>query len=702
LKRIIAALKQQGKRVTGFNIMVGETFDPGPEFARSDFKYNRHPEIVKGAMEGENGAKSWVHCTSVLKGDTRRYAAYPNGIHEGLHFGTFLGNQFKELARDIDFDYIWFSNGFGFSRDSWSWTGECFDGKAFIEGAGQRVKQQIIEFWQKFMEACPGVRVETRGSNLSTGMDIAAHGSPLAEIYRFIPVAPPNSPWAALDAQFGLELVGYMSHIAEVPEEGFLYRFYTHDPWWINSPWFDRYNRQAHDIYLPLSIARLDENLDVMQPFGINFLTADDSFGNLPRRCPVEVIPHILDAWSHYPDAPGPVTWVYPFEQNHKIGYDSKRASEVLFGDWMIKSAIDAGMPLNSVISDRNFIKAAVLLAGQSVLVLPVPDKGSDVEQAVFKALAAGGDILLYGPLGNASEEMRALTGVTIGEPLEGAFKIEGNLSQDEISTGTLSDTLQHIAILSGGGLDACERAGADTRVIASNQDGSRRVYCTFNGKALSGRLAWVRGSFPCEHNVSQRLPDSLKASDAVVPGSLLRLALENFDVVVRFSRRHVNDKSPMVLYSNSGNGLYVTGYAPDTTCKMKLSLPDGAPIMLGSDCVVKDSMAEYALVRSWHTECRAFVKQKDESKISCMVKPSVYPGIDRRFYLIGLVDAEVIFRKVPGTKVNLVNIPYVDRHSDADKFLDTNVAYTELAGDRILCSHITGALMIAWGTGEV
>ncbi len=701
LQRIITTLKQIGKQVTGLNIMVGETFDPGPEFARSDFKYSRHTEIVKGAMEGENGAKSWVHCTSILKGDNRRYAAYPAGIPDGLPIGTFLGRQFQALARDVGFDYLWFSNGFGFSRDSWSWTGECFDGQTFFAGAGQRVKKQIIEFWQNFTEACPGMRIETRGSNLSTGMDIAAHGSPLAEIYQYIPVAPPNSPWAALDAQFGLELTGYMSHIAEVPEDGFLYRFYTHDPWWINSPWFDRYNRQPHDIYLPLSLARLDHNLKVMQPYGISFLTADDSFGNLPRRCPVEVIPHLLDAWSHYPDAPGPVTWVYPFAQNHQIGYDSQRASEVLFGDWLIKSAIDSGMPLNSVISDRNFIKAAERLAGRSVLVMPVPDQGSAVENAVFKVLAAGGDVLLYGPAGHASAEMRALAGITLGEPLEGEFKVAGRLSEDEITTGTLADTLQHIALLSGGGLEACAGDGAEVRIMASNPAGAKRVYYTFNNHAKSGRLAWVRGSFPCEHQVSLRLPDSHKASDHVVPGTLMRLALEDFNIVVRFSRRHVNDKSPMVLYSNSGNSMYVTGYAPDTTCKMMLSLPDGAPIMLGSDCVVQNNRAEYALVRSWHTECRVFVKQQEESKISCIVKPSVYPGIDRRFYLTGLVNADVIFRKTPGTQVKLVNIPYVDRHGDADKFLDTNVAYAELAGDRILCSQITGALMIAWGTGE-
>ena len=99
-----------------------------------------------------------------------------------------------------------------------------------------------------------------RGSNLSTAMDIAAHGCPIDVIYKNNIVGPPNSPWAALDSRFGLELGGYLSHIACVPENGYDFRYYTHDPWWLNSPWFDRYGRSPHDIYLPLAVTRMNEN----------------------------------------------------------------------------------------------------------------------------------------------------------------------------------------------------------------------------------------------------------------------------------------------------------------------------------------------------------------------------------------------------------------------------------------------------------
>jgi hypothetical protein len=706
LKRIISTLKRIGKEITGFDVTVGETFDPGPEFAKSDFKYNRHVEISKGAILGEKDTSRWVHCTSVLKGDARKYAAYPDGIPDGTHLGTFLGAQFKELAKDLGFDYIWFSNGFGFSRDSWNWTGECFNGKEFFDGAGERVKEQILEFWRKFTEACPGVRIETRGSNLSTGMDIAAHGSPLSSIYEFLPFAPPNSPWAAIDAQFGLELVGFMSHIAETPKEGYLFRYYTHDPWWINSPWFDRYNRQPHDIYIPLSVARLDENLKVMQPYGINFLTADDSFGNLPRRCPVEVIPHILDAYSHYPDTAGPVTWVYPFEQYHKIGFKKYRAGEVLFGDWFIKSAVDEGMPLNTVISDTNFIKSVKEISGKTVLVMPVPDENSDLETAVLDALSRGADIILYGPVDHASETVKSLLGIETTTSLEGEFRVESCLPTDDIVLeGKVSDTLKHSALLSGGGLNARIKSIEDAQVLpvvkAVHQSGEERVYGVFRKKALSGRLAWIRGGFPADGNINDRLPQNYKLSEYIMPGIFLRSVLSLFDVSIRFTRRKVDDKSPMVLYSISGNAYYVTGYAPDTTCRMSLRLPDGAPIMMGTDCIVKNDTAEYTLTRWWHNECRVFVRQKEESKVSCVISPSVFPGTDRRLYVNGLVNADVVFRKVPGTLIKLVHFPYDRGVGDDDKFLDTNIQYQELDGDRVLCRNITGSLVISWGTGE-
>ena len=147
LRDIISALKKVGYEITGKEIRVIETFDPGPEFANSDFKYRRHPEICKGNIMG---AKMWLHCASTLHADSVSYAAYPNGIPEGTHFGEFLGKQLMFLCRDVGFDGIWLSNGFGFSLNSWNWKGEVFDGERFDSEGIPLVRDSINEFWKCF------------------------------------------------------------------------------------------------------------------------------------------------------------------------------------------------------------------------------------------------------------------------------------------------------------------------------------------------------------------------------------------------------------------------------------------------------------------------------------------------------------------------------------------------------------------------
>lgn len=103
-----------------------------------------------------------------------------------------------------------------------------------------------MDFWRLFRKECPNLRVETRGTNLTVGIDFATDGVNYQALYSgsfdFLP--PPNSPWAALDGDFGLEICGYLSRIARLPEQDYLFRFYVHDPWWVNSPWLDRYEGQ--------------------------------------------------------------------------------------------------------------------------------------------------------------------------------------------------------------------------------------------------------------------------------------------------------------------------------------------------------------------------------------------------------------------------------------------------------------------------
>ncbi len=669
LKEIISTLKRVGREVTGFEIAVGETFDPGPEFAWSEFKFNRHPEASRRTM----GIRQWLHCASRLHADDRRYAAYPDGIPEGTHLGEFLGRQFTALRRDTGFDYIWLSNGFGFSLASWNWTGELFDGERFDFANAEKIRGDIEEFWTYFSREVGDMRVETRGSNLSTGMDISAHGCPIDTIYRQSIIAPPNSPWAPLLYRFGIEMAGYMSHIAELPKHGFQMRYYIHDPWWLNSPWFDRYDRSPHDIYLPLSIARLDADCRVTKPMGLTFLSADDSFGRLPDRCPNEVIPHLLAAFNDYPDEAGLVTWVYPFDTYCKIGLREGHMERIFMDDWFIESAIDLGFPINTVISDANFIAADRDNLLGTILVTPVPEADSALEEAILDAVGRGARVILFGTTEHASERMRAALGVTLDTPIEGEMTVRTELPLDTPENGAWSDTLTHLSLLSGGGIRERAREGvAAPASVAAGE--AERAYMTVNGN-----LVWIRGSFP--HETYGMLPIQKDRTEAFVPSVLLRAALTFFGYRITFRFADVTSdmypdiktNSPILHLSRCRRALWLNAYAKDTTVRVEMTTPDGAPAFDGTEFIIENSVGTYPTARWTHTDCRVYIRQKERSRISSRRDSSrTHHWVDERIVVSGLRDATLTIYppeggravvgvgKTPGCLVKGSNVPLI------------------------------------------
>ena len=284
LALLVKTLKQVGREVTGKPVLVGATFDPGGEFARSPFKYDRHNEICLGGTMGQG---SFVCCYATLNADRRHYAGFPDGIPQDTPFGTFFGRQSRHFLGDLGFDYLWFSNGLGFGLETWATVGPLFDGRTFDVGKAADVRGKILRFWKLFRAECPEYPIETRGTNFSAGIDLASNAVPLRDIYAggFNLAPPPNSPWAALNGDFGLELVGCLTRAAELPPgKGFPFRFYVHDPWWLNSPWLDRYVREPHDIYLPLAVGRVGRQGTVETASAIDLLTIDDSYGRMPEK----------------------------------------------------------------------------------------------------------------------------------------------------------------------------------------------------------------------------------------------------------------------------------------------------------------------------------------------------------------------------------------------------------------------------------
>jgi hypothetical protein len=639
LRTIVAALKQVGREMTGKPITAGATFDPGGEFARSTFKFDRHSEIATGGTRGPN---TWVNCTAKLKADPRPYAAFPQGIPGGTSFGKFLGAQSQRFLTDLGFDYIWFSNGLGFSLSPWNVTGPLFDGRSFDAQHAPEVREAILSFWRDFRAECKSFPIETRGSNLTVGADLSASASPVRDIYRdgFGVVAPPNSPWAALDGDFGLEIVGYLSRISELPPGNiYPFRFYTHDPWWLNSPWLDRYGRDPHDIYLPLALARVHGDARITPPAYLEFLTIDNSYGRMPEQVPNEVIPHILSAMEDYSDAPGLVTWIYPFDEYHDMTFGSSpRLNEVFFGDWFLRGAVNNGFPLNSVVSTRQFAasyRTKPEFYRESILLAYAPVANGPLEEALLEGLRRGQNVLLYGPLDHAGEELRRLLQLTKAAPLSGELVLSLALPPDTVRNGEIPKAMEHRALISAGAIDTVlDPAASGARACATvSRGGAERTVAVSRGNCLgagSGTLAWVRGSFCCSIG-SGRLPAPDDPKRYFQGEALMRLMLAEFGYSIRFTKPLPETRSPLLLAARHRNGYYLSCYSPATTASVRLRFPHGAPILVGTETWLEDGHSVYTPPRAWHKEVRCFVDQRESGEVSCVEAISQYPFIERR-----------------------------------------------------------------------
>ncbi|RMD84718.1 MAG: hypothetical protein D6820_00765, partial [Lentisphaerae bacterium] len=451
LKQLISVMKEVGAHLyPGKRIRAGATIDPGPEFVPSPFKYERHPEILWGEGHGEGGCGKNIDCTASFHADQEAYAGFPNGIPEGTSFGTFLGRQARLFMEALDFDYIWFSNSFGFGRCPYGFGayGEFFDGTRFRHEGNRECAQHVMQFWYDFRHECPEHMIETRGTDFPVGLDLVNHATPYRELYehaaqlRFVP--PPNTPWSALTGNYGLAMAGYMSRIAAWPG-AFPYRYYTSDPWWCNTPWLDRYERSPHDIYLNLAIAKIEADGTVSTPNRLSLLSIDDSWGHLPEELPDETIPHLKEAFATRPDAASPFIWIYPFAEYHQWTFEKcARIGEVYAGDLLIQEAINCGLPLDTVISSEAFCRlfeaGMNVIKPGTVLVCPFPDEGSDLAAALGNALETGCHLLLYGPSRFGCRRFRELLGIEpVAGELDGEFEVVGDGVVDRFVTGTVS-----------------------------------------------------------------------------------------------------------------------------------------------------------------------------------------------------------------------------------------------------------------------
>ena len=641
----IADIWRQALSAIGKPARIGLIFDPGGEFAPSTFKYKRHREIC---LANTMGKGSFVCCYGILNGDTHPYAGFPHGIPDQTSLGTFLGRQFRILADDTGLDFIWLSNGFGFGMETWKTLGPLFDGTSFTPERAPEIRDRILGFWRDFRNECPDAEIRTRGTNLGTGTDLASDATPLRELYEggFNFAPPPNSPWAALNSDFGLEIVGYLSRIVELPPgQSISFRFYLHDPWWLNSPWLDRYERQPHDIYLPLSTSRIDDQGGTEVPENLNLLTLDDSYGHMPDAVPNESTPHLLRAWEERPDAPAPIVWLYPFDELHDAMFLEPRRPERLFhNDWFVREALNDGFPINTVLGTRAFAalgeRAVAALSG-AILLSPAPFN-AESESRLLSFVENGGSVILYGPLDSAPE-IRQRLGLEAAEPVCGVMTVADHLPAiDSFAQGSASMNFTHRPIMSGGPLCEAPLPGAQTPVLAS-QDGKIRALAAFHDAPGGGRIAWLRGPLPMALREDHHLPQPDAPSETFAFGELNRKVLARFGWRVAFSRKEHGQRSPILTLHRHKNGFFFSGCMPDTTVKFHLGSPWGAPLLLGMETWIENGLSSYNQQRGWRNECRVFVQQPDGHLQHTEELPGQI-GVTRRMWVRGLRDATLRF----------------------------------------------------------
>lgn len=712
LANIVDVLKRIGNKITGKPIRVGATFDPGGEFAKSTFKYNQHPEICIASTMGVN---SFVGCYATLLADDTPYAGFPKGIPQGTTFGTYFGKQSQAFLTDLNFDYIWFSNGFGFGLETWSTVGPLFDGNGFNAEKAPEIRKKIIDFWDDFRKACPDFPIETRGTNLGTGTDLASDAVPLRDIYEsgYNMYPPPNSPWAAIDGDFGLELMGYLSRIAELPpDKGYPFRFYVHDPWWLNSPWLDRYGRDAHDIVLPMALCRLDAQGKAQTAETIQLLTIDDSYGQMPESCPNEIMPVMLRCMETKPDAPGLLTWVYPFDTFHDyVTQAPARLDTAYFSDWFMRGGINNGLPLNTVVSDRALVSSMTSNPGvyaSTILLSLVPDAGTPWEAALIKHLDAGGKVLFYGPIDYASKQMLDRLNLTTAAPVQGQVQVAINVELDRVYDGDIPTQMIHRSLYS---------AGPIAQALKNKADSATTVLATANEQPIAitvgSNIAHVRGSNCTDMSKKPKLPTVDDPTQFLLGDVLLRYALKSLGVHVGYVRHALEHRNPVMAVSRHANALWFSGYTKNSSVQWELALPDagGSPVMVQCDVMMVDGKAVYQMPRAWRRECRVLVSQlqdvvigtescdprwKVSSVVSCTESHSGHAPVKRRLLVTGLKDATVTFLPEPGYEANttfqinaawpFVNGPFVEM-THSQNFL----------GKIITAGNLTGDLLISW-----
>ena len=689
LRDIVRIFRETARDMYGLPLALGTLLEPGPEFCESLFRYVWHPEVIT-YMGGGHGNS--IDYKGVLRADDRVYGAYPDGIPEGEPVARFMGRQVASFCQAMGFELLSISNGLGFGTYPWSIVGRNFDGTRFGLTPYRELADDILDFWVMFKSEMPGIRVSAQGSNWPVGIDLAAKGVPLGDLYdrRLLDFPLGYTVSVFFDDSVGFAMAAMMSRSAHAP--GNALSFYLNDPWYPQDPWEDYpYDRHAFDLYAPASMALIGAAGEILATAGFGTLV-HDSYGGTAPETARSFMPHLETALKYAPDAAGPVTWLYPFAECHDILERlPDQAGKVWAWDAFTSKAIDAGLPLNSVVSTEHLSAAlASGVLGDTILYTPLPMPGADYVSDLLAWIGSGGKVLFYGPADMADSRIVDLLGIDLASPVAGEVRLAWDSEAVPLDTPIGSRSLLHSAVVCGGGLRERLSAGAAGVTVvgtASSQD-EDRVYAL---SALEGQVAWVRGTLPFEIVEGERIWNH-SGLDHVIASRLPRRMLSLMGYDLRHRLLQPDQRNPQMFIWRHRNAYLFCGYKPDNTVGFAFRLPDGAPIFTGDDALLEGGAALYHLEKSYHRECRVFVDQLS-GIIRCR-RTLNKEFTESEISIAGLQDATVSLYlpldKIPGA--------YVRMQGPASRYGDGGFDIaSHRSGDRIVLRGITGTLRVRW-----
>ncbi len=698
LKAIIEALRAVAAELGVGEVTAGATFDPGPEFAYSPFKYQRHPEILMDFGGADMLAPMrFVSHQSALHADPQPYGGFPAGIPEDTSFGEYLGRQYAALAAAVGFDYLWLSNGFAYSHYAWTPTGELVQRGEWRTDRAAEQTRRTLAFWRDFRRVCPDAALEVRGSNFPLGVDLASDGAShraITEVGRLM-VSPPNLPVLHADL-LSHDVICYLTRIAETPGLRIPYRHYLNDPWFEQNPWYDIYNREPLEVYTAMSCSRLNDGGGVEVPTDLHVLSIDTERGDVPPEEVDDITPHLLRALDERADAAGPLVWVYPYDEFHDVlEQRPELLPHVWFLDQYLVTAVDGGLPLLTVCSSRRFVhlQRAGLLP-PAIYLAPAPLGEWAYADALLDHVAGGGQAMLYGSLAEAPARLREALGVTLtDEGLEGDLAVTQHLRLDDFEVAPDSALpLKHRANACGGGIRECATPGGPTVLTAVRQGAATRAYAVRHGG-----LAWIRGTVPFALPTAPplfRLAQD-QPGDAQRPQEWPRRLLAELGLDLLQHRRAADVKPAQLFLKRHRGAFYLVGAKPDTTVHARLRCPDGAPAFTEYDTPVVEGYAVEHFGKTVYNEIRCFVRC-DDGVVKVKALP-FGPQHERCYAISGLVDATVTFYPDPRAAAEGRVLVQPEQWSDTlDDAPTVPFRYDPRRGCLVIDRH-TGPLVVKW-----